>query len=124
QERHLAQETGQTRALNFNKGCYLGQEIVERIRSRATIHRILRQFSLSGESPAIEPGQTIPLNAEQADRNPVGELTSLARIELPAFTGTVALGLIRTEVLERRLPITYSGGAATPLDSPPQITQN
>ena len=124
QERHLAQETGQTRALNFNKGCYLGQEIVERIRSRATIHRILRQFSLSGESPAIEPGQTIPLNAEQADRNSVGELTGLARIELPAFTGTLALGLIRTEVLERRLPITYSGGAATPLDSPPQITQN
>ena len=29
QEKHLAQETSQTRALNFNKGCYLGQEIVE-----------------------------------------------------------------------------------------------
>src|SRR6202008_3105852 len=42
QERHLAQETAQTRALNFNKGCYLGQEIVERLRSRATIHRTFR----------------------------------------------------------------------------------
>jgi folate-binding protein YgfZ len=124
QERHLAQETGQARALNFNKGCYLGQEIVERIRSRATIHRILRQFSLSGETPAIEPGQTLPLNAEQADRNPIGELSSIARIELPAFTGTVALGFIRTEVIERKLLITYSGGAATPLDAPPQITQD
>ena len=124
QERHLAQETGQNRALNFNKGCYLGQEIVERIRSRATIHRVLGQFSLSGEVPAIEPGQPIPLNAEQAERNPVGELTSVARVELPAFTGTVALGFVRTEVLERKLPITYTGGAATPLDSPPNVIQD
>ena len=124
QERHLAQETGQTRALNFNKGCYLGQEIVERIRSRATIHRILRQFSLTGDIPVIEPGQSIPLNAEQAERNPVGELSSVAHIELPAFTGALALGFIRTEVLERKLDITYNGGSATALDAPPQIIQN
>ncbi len=123
QERHLAQETGQTRALNFNKGCYLGQEIVERIRSRATIHRILYQFSLASDA-SIDPGQPIPLESEQAERNPVGELTSLARVELPAFAGTVALGFIRSEVLERKLPITYSGGAVTPLDAPPQILQN
>jgi folate-binding protein YgfZ len=31
-ERDLPQETEQARALNFNKGCYVGQEIVERIR--------------------------------------------------------------------------------------------
>ena len=35
-ERDLPQETEQQRALNFNKGCYVGQEIVERIRSRGT----------------------------------------------------------------------------------------
>ena len=29
-ERDLPQETSQMRALHFNKGCYLGQEIVER----------------------------------------------------------------------------------------------
>jgi folate-binding protein YgfZ len=124
QERHLAQETGQTQALNFNKGCYLGQEIVERIRSRATIHRILRQFSLSGDAQAIAPGQSIPLTAEQTERNPVGELTSLVRIKLPALDGTLALGFVRTEVLERKLPITYSGGAATPLDTPRRIIQD
>jgi len=122
QERHLAQETAQERALNFSKGCYLGQEIVERIRSRATIHRTLCQFSLTGAPPALEAGQTLPLNAEQAQRNPVGELTSLAHYQLPAFTGTLALGFIRTEVLERKLTITYGeGAAATPLDAPPHI---
>lgn len=124
QERHLTQETGQTRALNFNKGCYLGQEIVERVRSRATIHRILQQFSVAGDTAAIEPGQTVALNAEQAERNPAGELTSIARIELPAFSGSLALGFIRTEVLERKLLITCSGGVATLLDAPPQIIQD
>jgi folate-binding protein YgfZ len=119
QERHLAQETAQSRALNFSKGCYLGQEIVERIRSRATIHRALCQFSLSGDPPPLAPGQILELNAEQAQRNPVGELSSVAQYEIPVFTGTLALGFIRTEVLERKLPITYSGGAATPLDTPP-----
>jgi len=119
QERHLAQETAQTRALNFNKGCYLGQEIVERIRSRATIHRTLQQFLLTGNVPALEAGQTIPINAEQSDRNPVGEISSIARFAIPAFSGTLALGFIRTEVLERKVAITYSEGTAEPLDTPP-----
>src|SRR6266849_5226940 len=38
-ERDLPQETEQIRALNFTKGCYVGQEIVERIRSRGNVHR-------------------------------------------------------------------------------------
>jgi folate-binding protein YgfZ len=121
QERHLAQETAQTRALNFNKGCYLGQEIVERIRSRATIHRTLRQFSVTGNAPALGTGQTIPLNAEEAERNPVGELTSIAHYQLTGFTGTLALGFIRTEVLERKALITYSDGTASALDAAPSI---
>jgi folate-binding protein YgfZ len=121
QDRHLAQETSQTRALNFNKGCYLGQEIVERIRSRATVHRNLRQFSIENAPDAINPGQSIELNAEGAERNPVGELTSLAHYRLPAFTGALALGFIRIEAVERALPLIHSGGAASVLDSPPSL---
>jgi folate-binding protein YgfZ len=123
QERHLAQETGQMRMLNFNKGCYLGQEIVERIRSRATVHRTLRQFSVENAPAVLEPGQTIELNAEGAERNPVGELTSLAHYALPTFTGTLGLGIIRTEAVERNLPITHSQGRVTVLDAPPPLVQ-
>ncbi len=47
-ERDLPQETSQMRALHFSKGCYLGQEIVERIRSRGNVHRHLRQLELDG----------------------------------------------------------------------------
>ena len=51
-ERDLPQETSQMRALNFSKGCYLGQEIVERIRSRGNVHRHLRALELSGPVPS------------------------------------------------------------------------
>ena len=47
-DRDLPQESAQTRALNFSKGCYLGQEIVERIRSRGKVNRQFRQFELHG----------------------------------------------------------------------------
>jgi folate-binding protein YgfZ len=110
-DRHLAQETSQTRALNFTKGCYLGQEIVERIRSRATIHRNLRQFRLVGETPAP------PLDLRATgDPAVIGQLTSIAEIRLPHLQTTVALGFLRNEALERKLGIEYDGGIAAVFD--------
>src|SRR6266852_2873040 len=50
-ERYLVQETAQTHAVNFTKGCYLGQEIVERVRSRAQIHRVLRRLEIDAQEP-------------------------------------------------------------------------
>src|SRR6202012_3301062 len=100
-DRHLPQETAQNQALNFSKGCYLGQEIVERIRSRATVHRTFRQFSLAQPPETIgsENPQPLSLEAEGAQQNPVGQLSSIGEYHLPGFTGTLALGFIRTEVL-------------------------
>lgn len=106
-DRDLPQETGQMRALHFNKGCYLGQEIVERIRSRGNVHRTFHAFELHGEIPAAGA-------ALEAEGKPVGELTSFAQVH----GRTYALGFIRREAVERHLPITYAGGSAQPLDSP------
>jgi aminomethyltransferase len=72
-DRELPQETAQTRALHFAKGCYLGQEIVERIRSRGNVHRTFHAFQLTGELPSA--GAIL-----EADGKPVGELTSAASI--------------------------------------------
>ena len=90
-ERDLPQETEQHQALDFSKGCYVGQEIVERIRSRGQVHRKFTGFRLEG---AAAPGTKI-----QADGKDVGELTSVA--SLPRANGTrqtVALGYVRREL--------------------------
>jgi folate-binding protein YgfZ len=90
-ERDLPQETEQTRALNFNKGCYVGQEIVERIRSRGNVHRKFTGFLVEGAA-VIAPGAKIV-----ADEKEVGEITSAATV--PASGNqTMALGYIRREV--------------------------
>jgi len=89
-ERYLPQETGQTRALHFAKGCYIGQEIVERIRSRALLHRSLTGFEIDGTPP---PAGTPVMGAEKQ----VGEVTSSASIPIDGATKTFALGYIRNE---------------------------
>ena len=117
-DRQLPQETNLQRALNFTKGCYIGQEIVERIRSRATVHRSLRQFELHGTAPRLQPGEKIELRAGDAA---AGELTSVARIELEGVHKTLALGIARVEALEQAAtePLQYDGGKAVPFVLPP-----
>jgi folate-binding protein YgfZ len=95
-ERDLPQETGQTRALNFTKGCYLGQEIVERIRSRGAVHRQFTAFKVEGAAP--EPGTKIVA----ADKE-VGEITSSATLPLPSGDTPVALGYLRREAAGKEL---------------------
>jgi folate-binding protein YgfZ len=90
-ERELPQETEQIRALNFNKGCYVGQEIVERIRSRGAVHR--KFVGLLAEGAAqLTAGAKIVVAEKEA-----GEITSSASLHLPGGEKTVALGYMRRE---------------------------
>ena len=106
-ERDLPQETSQMRALHFNKGCYLGQEIVERIRSRGRVHRRLRQLELIGPVPA--GGTELTLDGGVA----VGQITSAAELALATGHRIFALGMIRGEAELRNQPLTYAAGTAT-----------
>lgn len=90
-ERDLPQETEQARALNFNKGCYIGQEIVERIRSRGAVHRKLSGFAADGTVP-VTPGTKIIVGEKE-----MGEVTSAAVFHFPGGIKTVVLGYIRRE---------------------------
>ena len=44
----LVQETQRMQAVRFSKGCYLGQEIMERVRARATVHKHLWPLRVEG----------------------------------------------------------------------------
>jgi folate-binding protein YgfZ len=90
-DRDLPQETEQVRALNFNKGCYVGQEIVERIRSRGAVHRKFAGFLADGQ-------QTVAVGTKiLAGEKEVGEITSVAFFRQAQAEKNIALGYIRRE---------------------------
>lgn len=79
----IPQETGLAdRAVNFAKGCFLGQELVGRIHMRGHVNRFLRHLELSSAVPAG--------SAVTADGKEVGAMTSVA--------GQLGLGMVRREI--------------------------
>jgi folate-binding protein YgfZ len=110
-ERDLPQETEQHRALNFSKGCYVGQEIVERIRSRGNVHRTFTGFRVDGAPPA--PGSKI-----EAQGKEVGEITSSAALPAGDHPAVVALGYIRRDAIASRRDVLVGGSPATATDLP------
>jgi aminomethyltransferase len=100
-ERFLAQEANQPHALHFNKGCYLGQEIVERVRSRGQIHRVLMALVLETKDPPA-PGAKLQIGEANA-----AEITSAAYS--PALGKVVALAYVRTEHARPHTQMTLGG---------------
>jgi folate-binding protein YgfZ len=114
-ERYLAQETNQSRALSFQKGCYLGQEIVERVRSRGQVHRLLVDLRVEAtEPPPTGTKLQTRAAAERRDAGPehvdpapsragesiasepsAGEIASAAFS--PALGKVAALGYVRVD---------------------------
>ena len=88
-EDNLLLEVGLDHAVSFTKGCYLGQEVVERIRSRGHVNKKLVGLTLEGqESPS--PGDLIL----SGDR-PVGTVTSSVRS--PALGQPIAFGYVNKD---------------------------
>ncbi len=115
-ERDLPQETEQARALNFNKGCYVGQEIVERIRSRGAVHRKFTGFVMK-DGARVAAGAKIVAGEKE-----VGEVTSVAHLESGDVKKTLALGYIRREAGVPGREVSIGGAPATvaqlPFDLP------
>jgi folate-binding protein YgfZ len=123
-ERDLPQETSQMRALHFNKGCYLGQEIVERIRSRGAVHRHLRPLEIVGPIPAAGTELTLA-DLTLLDGKPAGNVTSAAALTLASGQRTFALAMIRAEAEVQSQTFNFTVGSTTGtariLASPPTL---
>jgi folate-binding protein YgfZ len=109
-DRDLPHETGQMQALNFNKGCYIGQEIVERIRSRGQVHRKFTGFEFLGSTPS--------LGKFEAESRSFAELTSVASV--PGATGErrIGLGYVRVESVPENGVLNLNGTEARVVDLP------
>lgn len=100
-DKHLPHETQLLEAVHFNKGCYLGQEIVERVRSRGGVHRFLVPLAL-GTHEAPPPGTKILAGGKEA-----GEITSAAYS--PALDRVAALGYVRLGEIPAGTPLEAGG---------------
>ncbi len=116
----LPQETAIEDALHFSKGCYLGQEIVERIRSRGQVHRHLRTLEIFPEEQA--PGAGLELT--DANGKPLVRLTSVAPWNCNGSTQWFALGMVRAEAEIGSTALRYAGGSARLTTASHPKTQN
>jgi tRNA-modifying protein YgfZ len=80
------------RAIDYEKGCYTGQEVIVRIRDRGHVNRKLRLLEL-GDAPTPARGAEL-LDPESGKA--VGKVTSAALS--PRFGGAVALAYVRRGV--------------------------
>jgi folate-binding protein YgfZ len=88
-EDNLLLEVGIDHAVSFSKGCYLGQEVVERIRSRGHVNKKLSGLLLDSEE-AVKSGDSI-----QADGKDIGYVTS--SVISPRLKRPIALGYVHKE---------------------------
>ncbi len=85
-ETSLPQETQQMHAVSFTKGCYVGQEIVERIRTQGHVNKKLVRLEIDGPEPAA-PGARLMVDGKEA------EITS--SVYSPHFGKAIALAYVR-----------------------------
>jgi folate-binding protein YgfZ len=92
-ETNLPQECGiESRAISYTKGCYIGQEVLNRLHTLGHVNRELRGFNLSDEL------KSLPLRGDkffQGSRE-LGSVTSA--LKSPRLKRNIALGYLRRDV--------------------------
>jgi aminomethyltransferase len=82
----------QNRAIDYEKGCYTGQEVIIRIRDRGQVNKMLMGLLL-GTTPRPEPGTRLYEGVREKE---VGWVTS--SVLSPALGQTLALGYVKRGV--------------------------
>jgi folate-binding protein YgfZ len=91
-ETNVVTETNLDDAVSYTKGCYVGQEIIVRIKHRGHVAKKLTGLRFQTEK-RIEPGTII----KSSDGKEIGKLTSTAFS--PKLEATIGLGYVRYEFL-------------------------
>jgi folate-binding protein YgfZ len=91
-ETNIPLECGiESRAVTYNKGCYIGQEVINRIHSVGHVNKELRGLRLADDLPSLAVRGDKLLHAGKE----VGYVTSA--VKSPALNVNIALGYVRRE---------------------------
>ena len=97
EETNLAPEAGleAAAAISYQKGCYIGQEVIARIRTYGQVNKSLRGLRLPPGLAAALPAHGTKLFREGRE---VGYVTTA--VNSPLFAAPIALGYVRRECNE------------------------
>lgn len=101
-ESHLPLEAGLDEAINFQKGCYIGQEYVVRLAHRGHLNRKLVGVRLAGTTP-VDRGSLVHWQGAE-----VGAVTSST--SSPALGCALALAYIKRDAFEPGTRVMVSSG--------------
>lgn len=104
-ESHLVLEAGLDRGISFTKGCYLGQEMVERASSRGHVNRRLVGLRIDGSAVPPIGARLLQAGAE------CGRITSAAFS--PHVGSPIALGYVKRGFYEPGSRLDVEVGALT-----------
>lgn len=105
-EKQIPHEAGLEKShISYTKGCYTGQEIVERVRSRGQVNRV--RVLLKLEAKELPPADAPILFEGKA----IGFITRASHS--PAFQSNIGMGYVRREQSSPGAPIEIGGAAAT-----------
>jgi len=82
----------EARAVSYSKGCYIGQEVINRIHSVGHVNRELRGLRLSDDLSAVPQSGDKLFHAGKE----IGHITSA--VKSPTLNANIALGYVRREV--------------------------
>jgi folate-binding protein YgfZ len=93
-ETNLPMECIESSAMSFNKGCYIGQEVLNRIHAIGHVNKELRGLRLADELKSLpQKGDKLFHGGKEA-----GYITST--VKSPSLNANIALGYVRREVNE------------------------
>src|SRR5712692_2968751 len=105
-EKQIPHEAGlQDSHISYTKGCYTGQEIVERVRSRGQVNRQRVELAFSGDA-VPQAGAVLTVDGKE-----VGYVTRAARIWDPSRV--IGMGYVRREASAVGSTLQWAQGTAT-----------
>lgn len=108
-ETNVVLETNLDDAISYTKGCYLGQEIIVRIKHRGHVAKKLTGMKF--DNP-VEAGPMV----QSTEGKDVGRVTSVTYS--PKLGSTIALGYLRYEYLSAGTTVKVGAAAGTVIDLP------
>lgn len=116
-ETTIVPELGLDSLISYNKGCYIGQEIIARIHFRGHVAKRLTGLVLEGTRTFLSAGEDADRNVRvPSDGKPAGRITSLTYS--PKLDKTIALAYVRYDYLAEGTELLVGDVSATVKDFP------